>query len=395
MEKTMEQPIKRRVLIVDDERPVRELCVRIMRGLDCEVTAAESGEAALAAFAGGGFDLVLTDLAMPGKVDGVRLCSEIKSRSPSTDVVIMTAYPTLGTAIATLKTGAYDYLVKPFEPRGLEAAAARCFEKRRLSTELDREKLLRRELEAAYSELQKLERIKNAFLDRLHHELRTPLTIALTSAELAGKEGAGPEERRKLQDMAHEKLSQLHGILEDLLLYAQMHSHDLRLERSAVHAPELIAKLAAGYRPLWEEKGLKMDISFAGPFPALSADPGLLETALRHLLLNAIHFNQPGGSVMVRGEASEGKARISFRDTGIGIAADQLPRLFDGFYQAADHFTRKVGGLGLGLAIVRRIAEAHGGQISVRSENGKGSEFILTLPADGRITPSEIPRPSA
>lgn len=391
----MEQPIKRRVLIADDERPIRELCARSLRGLGCEVTTAESGEAALAAFAGGGFDLVLTDLAMPGKVDGVRLCSEIKSRSPSTDVVIMTAYPTLGTAIATLKTGAYDYLVKPFEPQVLEAVAARCFEKRRLSAELDREKLLRRELEAAYSELQKLERFKNAFLDRLHHELRTPLTIALTSAELAGKEGTGPEGHRNLQDMTREKLSQLREILEDLLLYAQMHSHDLRLERSAVHVPELMAKLAARYRPLWEEKGLKVDISFAGPFPVLSVDPGLLETALKHLLLNAIHFNQTGGSVMVRGETSAGEARISFRDTGLGITEDQLPRLFGGFYQAADHLTRKVGGLGLGLAIVRRIAEAHGGQISVRSENGKGSEFILVLPAAGRITPSEIPHPAA
>jgi class 3 adenylate cyclase/CheY-like chemotaxis protein len=92
-----------RILVVDDERPVREVCVRTLRGLGCEVESAANGEAALARLGCGGFDLVLTDISMPGKVDGVRLCSEVKSRSPSTDVVIMTTYSALGSAVAALK----------------------------------------------------------------------------------------------------------------------------------------------------------------------------------------------------------------------------------------------------------------------------------------------------
>ncbi|MFA5138250.1 MAG: response regulator [Elusimicrobiota bacterium] len=374
-----------RVLVVDDESGVRAVCVRTLRGLGSKIESAENGEAALAMLGRASFDLVLTDISMPGKVDGVRLCWEVKSRSPSTDVVVMTAYPSLESAVATLKKGAYDYLVKPFTPQSLEAVVSRCLQKRQLSAELDRERTLRRELEAAYAELQKLERLKDAFLGRLSHEMRTPLAVVLMATEASEDKGTKPEERKKFLGMIGAQLGRLGGILEDLLSYSEMCSHDPQAKRSAVRAPEVISRLVARYRPLWEEKGLKVDVSFSDRFPTLQADPDLLETALRHLLLNAIYFNRPGGSITVRGEASAEETRISFKDTGIGIPREALSTLGDGFYQAAGHLTRQVGGLGLGLAIVRRIAKAHGGRVSVRSEDGKGSEFILALPAaDGR-----------
>ena len=370
-----------RVLVADDERPVREVCVRILRGLGCMVESAENGDAALAMLGRGDFDLVVTDINMPGQVDGVRLCREVRSHSPSTDVVIMTADPTLGSAVATLKNGAYDYLSKPFTPQILEAVASRCLEKRRLSKELGREQALRRELEAAYGELQKVERLKEAFLNRLHHELRTPLAITLLALEVSDTEATTPKERKEFREMMSANLGRLRELLEDLSLCSRMCSPNPQPKRSAVRVPEVIAGLVARYRTLWEEKGLKVDVSFSDPFPLLQADPDLLETALKHLLLNAIYFNRPGGSVTVRGEAYPQEARISFEDTGIGIPAEVLPKLGDEFYQAAGYLTRQVGGLGLGLAIVRRIAEAHGGRVSVRSEEGKGSEFVLALPA--------------
>ena len=180
--------------------------------------------------------------------------------------------------------------------------------------------------------------------------------------------------------MLNAHLGKLKGILEDLLLYSKMYAQDLRPQNSAVCVPEVIARLAARYSSVWKEKDLKVDISFSDPFPPLQADPGLLETALRHLLLNAIYFNHPGGSISIRGEVSGGHASISFADTGIGMPQEALLNLGEGFYQAAEHLTRQVGGLGLGLAIVRRIAEAHGGLITVRSEEGEGREFTLALP---------------
>ncbi|MFA6092711.1 MAG: response regulator [Elusimicrobiota bacterium] len=375
------ETVPHKVLIADDDDIMREVCSRVLRTLGCEVSTAQTGEEALKAFSAGNcFDLVLTDINMPGKVDGVGLCREIKELSPSTDVVIMTGYPTMEAVIEALKKGAYDFLIKPFDPQVLKAVAARCFEKRRLSAELNREQALRRELAAAYSELQKLERMKDAFLGRINHELMTPLSIAFTAAELAEGEKADPEQRRRLQALLRENLQRLREIFQDILLFSQMRSGSLKLERSQVRVPELCKELVEKYRLLWEKKELRVDISFSEGFPLLAADPALLETALKHLLLNAVNFNRRGGAVSVSGEVSNAQARIRFRDTGIGITGEHLPKLFDGFYQAAEYLTRQVDGLGLGLAIVRRIAEAHGGKISVSSDPGQGSEFVLSFP---------------
>ena len=110
----------------------------------------------------------------------------------------------------------------------------------------------------------------------------------------------------------------------------------------------------------------------------------MIESACAHLLLNAIFFNKTGGKIVIEGRNSENGAALSFADTGIGIPQDQRKGLFDGFYQAAEYMTRRVGGLGLGLAIVRRIAEAHDGTISVTSREGEGSVFTRSLPRTGR-----------
>ena len=163
-----------RILVVDDEAPIREICRRTLQASGYPIETVDSGEKALLLMQNQTFDFVLTDIHMPGSVDGSLLVEMIKEKSPLTDVVVMTAAPALETAISTLKNGAYDYLIKPFNSEFLLSVVNRCFEKRRLSDELQREKLLRQEIEAAYVELQKVEKLKESFLARINHELRTP-----------------------------------------------------------------------------------------------------------------------------------------------------------------------------------------------------------------------------
>ncbi|MBI4052241.1 MAG: response regulator, partial [Elusimicrobia bacterium] len=152
-------PSKReeKILIVDDEEAIRNVCSRTLRASEFRVETAENGEKALLLLPAGNFDLVFTDLAMPGAVNGLRLFEEIKRQYPCIDVVIMTAYPALETAIPTLKNGAYDYLIKPFEQELLKSVVGRCFEKRRLSQQLNKEKILREILQVAYSALKRFE----------------------------------------------------------------------------------------------------------------------------------------------------------------------------------------------------------------------------------------------
>src|SRR5258708_11140777 len=138
---------KPRILIVDDEASVREFCRRALSAFSLEMQTASNGTEAFTQCKAGTFDVVITDLVMPGGIDGRALLEEIKRLSPVTDVIIMTAFPALESAIPTLKQGAYDYLTKPLDMDLLRSVLPRCLEKRRLTEELQREKALRRELE--------------------------------------------------------------------------------------------------------------------------------------------------------------------------------------------------------------------------------------------------------
>jgi DNA-binding NtrC family response regulator len=151
-----------RILAVDDEETLRRLIQRILTAAGFEVDTAASAEEALERFASGDYGIVLTDLSMAG-LGGSYLLEEIKRRSPSTDVIIMTGYPALETAIPALRNGAYDYLIKPFEPELLKVAIVRCMEKRQLSTAVMHEKMLRQDLKAAYEQLKESEQLKEAF----------------------------------------------------------------------------------------------------------------------------------------------------------------------------------------------------------------------------------------
>jgi signal transduction histidine kinase len=368
-----------RILVVDDEPGIREVCERTLRAMGFEVKSAPDGQAALKKLDEQDFDFVLTDLSMPAPVDGTRLTEMIKSRSPFIDVVIMTAYPTLETAIQLLKNGAYDYLSKPFSQDLLESVVARCFEKRRLSDELDREKSQRRELAAAYAELQKVEHLKEAILSRLSHELRTPVCTSLLALETMQALNPEPEKLKHL-DIMRSSLSRLQKTVEDVLFLARSSQDGLPLRRSPTDLKVMIEKVAQHYGSLWRSKQIRLETRLEELSEPVPVDPGHMETALKQLLLNAIHFNRKKGSILIQGRRHDSGIGISFIDTGVGIPKENIPDIFDGFYQAAEYLTREVGGLGLGLAIVRRIAEAHGGAVRVESEEGRGSTFTLSLP---------------
>ncbi|MCX5797795.1 MAG: HAMP domain-containing sensor histidine kinase [Elusimicrobia bacterium] len=255
----------------------------------------------------------------------------------------------------------------------------RVLEKRQLSEELGREKIMRAELEAAYHELQKVERLKEGILGRVHHELRAPIAVALLAAESLGEESLS-EKGRGLVKLVRRRIGDLQEQIEEILLYAKLQESEVGVELSEVDLKRLLETLVARLQPNFREKNLAVEISCDPSLGPLLLDAGLMENACKHLLLNAAKFSGGDGRVLIAVQRKEAKVLISFTDHGIGIPEDQLPKLSDAFYQVAECLTREVGGLGLGLAIVRRIAESHGGSISVTSRLGEGSTFTLVLP---------------
>ena len=271
-------------------------------------------------------------------------------------------------------------MYKPLTQDQLLAVVRRCFEKRRLSDELNREKTLRKELEAAYIELQKVEKLKEAILARFSHELRTPFVsifYALDAAESDSPKSANI-------GLLRTGISNVWDIIENLLLFVDLNYGHAVLSPVPIEAGKLIQTLIQKFRSEWESRNVSVSLVSEENIASLPGDPQLLETAFKHLLLNAIYFNKKGGHVEIELKQSGENYMISFADTGRGIPQDKLSSVFDCFYQVADYLTREIGGLGLGLAIVRRIVETHGGTITVSSREGEGSVFEILLPRAGK-----------
>jgi signal transduction histidine kinase len=235
-------------------------------------------------------------------------------------------------------------------------------------------------LEAAYAELKDLGRLKAAFLGRLQHELRTPLTRLIVATELIDAGSSKDNAGAKLKDILISGTSQMREVVEQLLLFSDVESPEFKLGKTAVDLEATIRALVEDYRAIWEEKELKVEILLASPMGHIWGDADLLHTAFKHLFLNAVHFSHKGAVIRIQGAQDAKETSVTFTDTGIGIPEIQAEKVFDSFYQVAEIMTRKVGGLGLGLAIVRRIVEAHGGTVSVSSREGIGSTFTVRLP---------------
>jgi len=371
------------ILVVDDELPIREICRRVLEGSGYKVTTAATGDEALDYLKTQDFDFVLTDLMMPGSCNGTRLLEAIKEKSPVTDVVLMTSFPSLSTAIPSLKSGAYDYLIKPFDNGLLLSVVQRCFEKRRLSEELNHEKILHAELQAAYAELQKVEKLKESFLSRLNHELRTPFVSIFFVLNEIESDPANTSLGPLLKSL-RSHISGVWKLVENMLFFADLREGDVSSSKVPVDLYGLIKELIQKFKPEWEKRELTVECSIESDEVSINGDPQLLTTAFKHLFLNAINFSRMGGVIQIRIKNLGSRLVIAFIDTGIGIPVDKLPNVFDSFYQAAEYLTREVGGLGLGLAIVRRIIEAHGGSVTVASQVGEGSQFTVMFPMSQR-----------
>lgn len=371
--------MQQQVLVVDDEEGVRTMCARALSEKGFRVRTAANGEEALRDLKEIRADLVLTDIRMPEEADGLRLAEEVKHRYPAVDVILMTGHPSVETAVPALRSRAADYLVKPFGPAQLAERVENHFQEQGVVDELESDKRVREELDAAYQELQGVERMKESILSRLGHELRTPLT----AIQLAMKVMAGESDqirRERAGQIMQSNVAWLGNAVEDLLAYAEVRKESFEIYREPVDVGALWQEIVAHYRPLLEKRGLSVDMTFPPEQVLAWGSRPLLRKALGHLFLNAVQFNRTGGSIRLD-LCSDGKrVETSVSDTGIAIPADKLHRIFDSFYQVAEYLTREGNGMGLGLAIVRRVVETHGGHVTVESREGQGSRFRVVLP---------------
>jgi signal transduction histidine kinase len=246
-----------------------------------------------------------------------------------------------------------------------------------------------RKLEDAFGRLRELDRLKSSFLATVSHELRTPLTSIIGYSEMLAEGLAGPlqplqgEYVRTIMEKGETLLSLISSILD----ISQIEAGKVRLVFSPTDPSELVLQAVSSLKPQAQKKGVGLEVQAPSFTRRPVADREKLRQVVVNLLANAVKFTPSGGRVRVQlsqpgahpGLEGEG-FRIAVEDTGLGIAPDQLEKIFQSFYQVDSSSTREFGGAGLGLAIVRSYVEGHGGRVGVTSQAGKGSCFSVVLP---------------
>lgn len=240
------------------------------------------------------------------------------------------------------------------------------------------------ELNEANSKLRELAEMKEEFLALTTHDLRSPLTVisGVISFFTSGRLGELSPEQKNMVTMMERNTQNLIELVNDLLDASKLESGTMRLDIAALDLREVMDELRETMLlPLAREKEIELIETFPENLPAIEADRAKLRRILLNLLSNALKFTGKGGRVEVRAELQEqdGRVRISVSDTGIGIAAEDVDRLFDKYEQTRNRATRGEKGTGLGLYITKQLVELHGSEINVKSEPGKGSTFSFTL----------------
>jgi signal transduction histidine kinase len=372
------------VLIVEDEEAVAFTLRAILAQEGYTVQDVGNTEEALARLERERFDVALLDLRV-GEDSGLTVLSRLKELSPSTVALILTGYGSLETAIEAMRHGAFDYLLKPCDVQELKAAITRGLEQRRAAG-LDTAPATAEDAAAARAALQtaveQATRARDAFLTVAGHELKTPLSAVIGWAQYVQRQlarGSADEAVEKL-DVVVDQARRVSRLVEAFLEVVRIQHGGVQLAHDALDLRQLTEQAVREVAKRYPHHQFRV----AAPEDELlvRGDAARLSQALGNLLENAAKFSPGGGEVEVRLAPTAAEARVAIRDPGIGIPADEIPHLFERFYQIdSDIMTRRFGGVGVGLYLARALVEAHGGRVWAESAGPQlGSTFTIALP---------------
>jgi signal transduction histidine kinase len=226
-----------------------------------------------------------------------------------------------------------------------------------------------------------LDRMRDAFVATVSHELRTPLTSISGFLEMMQEEEQDlGESGKRYLDVIRRSTNRLHALVEDLLLIAQIEASRVELQLAPVDVAELTSRAVEAIRPTADDKGVTLDVVSDHP-PLVRGDSNRLTQVLDNLVSNAVKFTNDGGTVSVSISAEGGDVRLVVADTGIGVALEEQGQVFSRFFRASTATRLAIPGTGLGLAISRALVEQHGGTITFASQEGEGTQVVVTLPS--------------
>jgi signal transduction histidine kinase len=359
------------------------------------VIAARSGQEALRQVLLHDFAVILLDVNMPG-MDGFETAEAIHQRARSADIPIIFVTAFLADEIDRLKAyqrGAADFLFTPVIAQVLRAKvqvfvalATKNEELRRQAHKLSQRsteltatnKRLTREMEERQAAERKSD-AKDEFLAMLGHELRNPLSAISSAAALIGLPKAGPEVIARAKVIIERQSQHLSRIVDDLLDLSRAMSGKILLSKQTLDVAALVAACLDTFRATGRSSNHALTVRLAPSW--VEGDPTRLEQIATNLIDNALKYTPPGGSIDIHIAEDGEQVLLTVRDSGVGITPELLPHVFDVFVQGSITIDRAQGGLGIGLALVRRLVELHGGSVRARSDGASaGSTFEIRLP---------------
>ena len=342
-------------------------------------------------------DIILADYSLAGFGD-LRALEILQESGLVIPFIVLTGAVTEDQVVECMKKGAADYLLKDRILR-LGPAVQRALEEGELRRQkIAAEQALRCknvELEEQYRRAQAASRMKSTFLANMSHELRTPLTAVIGFAELLVDGKVGTQTAQQ-QDFTQDILANgkhLLSLINDVLDLARVESGTMPFHPQRISLPDLIRETISGLRLLASARNITLTTDVQRSAIEVFLDPQRLRQVLFNYVSNALKFTPPGGRVRVHAQY-EGEAtfRLEVEDTGIGIAPQDIARLFQDFHQLDGGLSKEVQGTGLGLALTKRLVEAQGGKVGVVSHLGKGSTFYADLPSSADWTQSDMER---
>lgn len=349
---------KQKILFIDDEEIVLRSCRRIFASSGYEIDTALSGEEGLSKALSQDYDIVVTDLKMPG-IGGMEVLSRLRKEKPETTVIIFTGYASIDTAREALKNGAFDYIPKPFTPDEIREVIKNALEAR----EGQQKKML--DLMAIVS-----------------HELKSPVSALHTTASTLykGYFGQLSQEQMKILETIIRNCEYLEDIIRSYLDLSKMELEQLDSFKEEIY---FVKDVVEEVLSLPEIKDNTKKMTVARNFPEdvrINGDPRLLKILVRNLISNAIKYGYESTEIKLGLEKKDDQVVFSVYNQGVGISPEDGQRLFKKFERLKQRGTEGVKGSGLGLYICKKIVESHKGRIWFESEPGKWVTFYVSLP---------------
>lgn len=370
-----------RVLIADDEPAMRLAVERALRGFVVEAPhergcvgfvteSAASGEEALERITARMPDILFLDYKMPD-LSGLDVLDRLATEPRDMLIIMITAYASIETAVLATKRGAHDFLPKPFTPEELKSTLGKA----------TRHLLLSRHARRLAEEKRQ---VRFQFISVLGHELKTPLNAIegyLRVLRDGGAAGAWADAEVAIERCLA-RLAHMRKLIDDLLDMTRIESGQKRRALAPLDLREIAQLSLEAVQSAAAARGITLALHADGPL-ILTADRGELEIVLNNLISNAVKYNRDGGRVDVTLAADKEQVTIRVADTGIGMTVAETGRLFQEFTRIRNEKTRHILGSGLGLSIVKKVAELYAAQVGVESTPGLGSTFTFVLPRSG------------